>query len=112
MVEQTTNAFPEVPDGQVQTGIWFTTEHNAFWPQVPAHGSLHLLLIQALSLGQSEFKTHSGRQPKYGSPWYSGRQIQAPLIHCVFVPQLIQESAGFSCITNRINLLNNNQIKY
>lgn len=34
--------------------------------------------MQALFEGQSEFSTHSGRQPSYGLPMYSGKQTQAP----------------------------------
>lgn len=34
--------------------------------------------MQALSLGQSEFVTHSGRQLVYGSPKYSGKHMQEP----------------------------------
>ena len=33
-------------------------------------------LTQANTLEQSLFTTHSGRQPVYGSPKYSGRQLQ------------------------------------
>lgn len=51
-------------------------------PHVPGHGSTHLFLIQALIEGQSEFKTHSGRQPSYGLPIYSGKQMQAPAPFC------------------------------
>lgn len=58
--------------------MWLLTRHSAFMPQVPGHGSLHLLLTHALSLGQSEFITHSGLQPAYGSPKYSGKQVQDP----------------------------------
>ena len=31
-------------------------------------------------------RTHSGRQPAYGSPWNSGRHVHTPLLHCVFGP--------------------------
>lgn len=47
---------------------------------------MHLLRMQALSRGQSEFKVHSGRQPAYGSPLYSGKQEQIPLLHKAFEP--------------------------
>lgn len=66
--EQTIKAFPTKPFRQVQLGIWFTTLHSAFCPQVPGQGSMHLFLIQALSRGQSLLKTHSGLHPWYGSP--------------------------------------------
>lgn len=61
---QATNAFPLKPRGQLHIGMWFTTRHSAFSPQVPGQGSAHLLLIQALVFGQSLFKTHSGLQPR------------------------------------------------
>lgn len=47
-------------------------------PHDPGHGSLHLLLEQALLRSQSELDTHSGRHPVYGSPKYSGKQEQEP----------------------------------
>lgn len=42
--------------------------------------------MQALSRGQSAFNTHSGLQPLYGSPWYSGRQVHIPSAHRAFGP--------------------------
>lgn len=39
---------------------------------------MHLLFIQALFVEQSEFWTHSGLQPVYGSPKYSGRHVHEP----------------------------------
>lgn len=50
----------------------------AFVPQVLRQGSLHLLYIHALFLGQSLFSTHSGLHPEYGSPWNSGLHLQVP----------------------------------
>lgn len=47
-------------------------------PHVPGQGSTHLLFTQALLRSQSELVTHSGLQPVYGSPKYSGKQIQEP----------------------------------
>lgn len=46
----------------MQIGIWLKTEHWASVPQEPGHGSKHFSLMHDLSLGQSEFITHSGRQ--------------------------------------------------
>lgn len=98
--EHCTNALPDIPCTQVQTGTWFTTEHKALTPQIPRpHGSRHLFLMQARSLGQSEFKTHSGRHPKFGFPWYSGRQLHIPLKHCVFAPQFKHGSVGLSVVS-------------
>lgn len=59
-------------------------------PHVPGQGSLHLLLVHDLSCGQSEFVTHSGLQPIYGSPKYSGKHVQEPAppcsLHIAFAP--------------------------
>lgn len=81
------NGFPDIPSGQRQIGIWFTVSHNAFWPQVPGHGSVHLLRIQALLCGHSVFNIHSGRHSVYGSPWYSGKHVHTPLLQLAFIPQ-------------------------
>lgn len=54
------------------------TLHSAFCPHVPGQGSTHLLLKQDLSTVQSVFITHSGRQPRYGSPWKSSIQVHEP----------------------------------
>lgn len=81
-----TKAFPVIPGGQVQIGTWFDTIHMELTPHVPEQGSRHFCLIHALFLGQSEFKTHSGRQLWYGSPWYSGMQVHTPLLQTVFCP--------------------------
>lgn len=61
-------AFPLVPSGHEQSGIWFTVSHSAPVPQVPWHGSRQWDLIQARFGEQSESATHSGLQPVYGSP--------------------------------------------
>jgi len=42
--------------------------------------------MHALIMGQSVFKIHSGRQPEYGSPWYSLKHEQIPLLHNAFDP--------------------------
>lgn len=85
------------------------TVHLALTPQVPGHGSIHLLFTHALFLGQSVFKTHSGRQPVYGSPKYSDKQTHdpAPLrsLQSAFAPQG-DGSQGFcgnsvGCVTTR-----------
>lgn len=60
---QEVNGFPVYPGRQAQVGAWLGTVHSALMPQVPGQGSLHLLLTQALFLGQSEFVTHSGLHP-------------------------------------------------
>lgn len=66
------------------------TWHSAFRPHVPGQGSLHFELMHAVFDEQSELITHSGRQPSYGFPKYSGRQEQdpAPLssLHMAFAP--------------------------
>lgn len=70
---------PVSPSGQEQTGIWLTTSQRALCPQVPGHGSRHLLLIQAWFLGHSSLRIHSGRQFSYGLPIYSGKHWHSPL---------------------------------
>jgi len=68
-------------------GIWLVTSHRALTPQVPGQGSMHLLRTQARSLGQSVFRTHSGRQETYGSPWYSGIHEHWPFRQRALAPQ-------------------------
>lgn len=53
---------------------------------MPGQGFTHLFVKQALSLEQSVLRTHSGLQPVYGSPLYSGRHVQTPSLHKVFEP--------------------------
>lgn len=77
-VLQYLNGSPVYPILQVQEGRWFTTWQSAFCPQVPGHGSWHLFRIHALSDAQSELITHSGLQPSYGLPIYSGKQEHEP----------------------------------
>lgn len=60
---------------QTQLGIWLTTRHSAFNPQVPGHGSLHFFFIQAKLKEHSLLATHSGRQFG-GEPVNSGKQEQ------------------------------------
>ena len=58
--------------------------HSAFTPQVPGHGSTHLLLEQACRRLQSELRIHSGRHPRYGSPNKPDGhlQVQTPFLAC------------------------------
>ena len=63
------------------------TLHSAFVPQVPGQGSWHLDRIQLNVDGQSVSTTHSGRQPSYGLPIYSGKHSQSPFLHIAFGPQ-------------------------
>ena len=71
------NGSPMYPLRQVQVGTCARTAHCALMPQVPGHGSRHLLRWHALFDGQSELTTHSGRHATYGSPKYSGMHWQA-----------------------------------
>ena len=48
--------------------------HSVLIPQVPAHGSTHLLFTHALLGEHSECTTHSGLQDG-GVPKYPGRQV-------------------------------------
>ena len=68
---------PTYPSRQAHFGTWFSTLQTALIPQVPGQGSLHLALMHARLDGQSVFKTHSGRQERYGSPCNPGRHLQA-----------------------------------
>lgn len=66
---QNTNAFPVMCSPQLQIGICLYTSHIAFGAQTPpVQGFMHLLFLHALSCGQSELNTHSGRHSLYGSP--------------------------------------------
>lgn len=83
-----------------------------------------MLFKQALDLSQSELVTHSGRQPVYGSPKYSGRQEHdpAPLrsLQIAFAPHgdglqgLRGSSMGTGTIIKDLNYYKNTQyiIKY
>lgn len=71
---------------QLHVGIWLMTVHSAFLPHIPIQGLIHLLFMQALLNGQSEFCTHSGLHSRYGSPWYSLIHSQSPLLHIAFDP--------------------------
>jgi len=106
------NAFPEVPGGQLHIGVWFITLHKLFCPHVPGQGSTHLFRMHALSVEQSVLSTHSGRQPTYGSPKYSGKQIQMPLLHWAFGPQgdLLHGSVG--CVGSLSIYYYNYQMKW
>lgn len=58
-----TNAFPLVPGGHEQIGIWLTVSHSAPTPHVPSQGSRQRDRIHAREVGQSESARHSGRHP-------------------------------------------------
>lgn len=73
--------------GHVHIAIWFTTSQRAFVPQVLSHGLIQRCLTQALFIGHSELIIHSGRQPKYGSPLYSGKHVHIPLSQTELGPQ-------------------------
>lgn len=71
------NGSPVYPGGHVHVGTWFATWHNANWPQIPIHGSMHLYPTQAKRSLQSSFSSHSRRQPRswsYGFPSKPGKQ--------------------------------------
>lgn len=87
---QETRGLPLYPGKHEHDGAWLETWHSALSPQVPGHGSRHLLLTHARSRGQSVLRTHSGLHPVYGSPWYSGKHTQEPApfrsLHTAFAP--------------------------
>lgn len=73
-----TNGLPINGDGQLQSGLWFIALQVALMPQTFwVQGFTHLLLMHALSPGQSELITHSGWQPVMleGIPWRPGRHL-------------------------------------
>lgn len=53
---------PVKPGAQLHIGLWLTTWHLAFSPQVPGQGSIHFCFIHARSCTQSELTIHSGLQ--------------------------------------------------
>ena len=81
-------------------GTWFLTLQWALTPQRPGQGSWHLRLMHALSEGQSELTTHSGRQLG-GDPIISGRQEHW---HCppIFLGGLEFGPHGFGTHGSRI----------
>lgn len=60
--EHKVNGSPVKPSLHVQIGIWLTTLQLALAPHDPGQGSRHFWLIQAIWLGHSELRTHSGLQ--------------------------------------------------
>lgn len=89
------NGFPIYPSKQLHNGEWLTTLQIALFPQVPGHGSLHLLLIQARFDAQSEFDVHSGRHSIYGSPKYSGIQAHEPASFLSWQTAFIPHGVGW-----------------
>lgn len=41
------NGSPTKPDRHTHIGVWLTTLHSAFAPQLPGHGSRHFWFMQA-----------------------------------------------------------------
>jgi len=74
MSVQEVDGLPVYPWSQMQVEMWLMTVHWAFTPQRPVQESWHLLLMQALSEGQSELPTHSGLQLG-GEPIMSGMHV-------------------------------------
>lgn len=64
----------------VHNGAWFTTWQIALLPQLPGHGSTHLLFKHAVFEGQSVLTTHSGLHPSYGLPVYPSKHMQEPAL--------------------------------
>lgn len=81
-------ALPIIPRGQLHHGTWLYTVQMAFDAQEPMHGSVHLFLKQALSLGQSWFRAHSGLHDVFGSPWNPDRHEQVPSMQWAFFPHV------------------------
>lgn len=79
---------------QLQSGLWLIALHDAPNPHTFCkQGLVHLLLMHALSFGQSELSIHSGRHPVIllGTPCKPGRHLQiafpAIFSQIVFGPQ-------------------------
>lgn len=106
------NGSPVNPRRQEQIGEWFRTLHSAFVPQVPGHGSTHLLLTHDLRLSQSEFWTHSGRHPVYGSPKYSCKHVQEPAPFCSRQTAFEPHGDGLHGLLCSTGTKNENENKY
>lgn len=95
------------PEGQLHTGLWLTTWHNAFHPQVPEQGSMHFWLLQAWFLGQSELITHSGLQLG-GLPRNPGTQEHTAwlfiTLHLLLGPQG-DGLQGFTCACSKLGTM-------
>lgn len=65
-------------------------------------GLMHRFLTHALSIGHSELIVHSGRHSKYGSPLYSGKQVQTPSLQTAFGPhgEGLHKSASTGSVNN------------
>ena len=103
------NGFPEKPGLHLHWGMWLVTMQSAFRPQIPGlHGLTHFRLMHAWSRPHSELLTHSGRQPRMGSPWYPGRQVQMQLLPTtlwfVFGPQGFGLHGLLGCSGSEITL--------
>lgn len=74
---------------------------------------MHLFLMQALSAEQSELRTHSGRQPSYGFPWYPSKQEHAPApslwLHTALAPH---GDGSHGVITFSVRKKNSNECMY
>lgn len=67
--------------GQLQIGLCITVLQRALCPQVPGHGSIHLIFWQALSNAHSELTIHSGLQCG-GAFMLPSKQEQTGLSFC------------------------------
>lgn len=77
-------------------------------PQVPGQGSIHLLFRQDFSFGHSEFITHSGLQPEYGSPKNVGKQVQDPAPLSSLQTALVPQGEGLQgCAGSSMGLTKN-----
>lgn len=79
-----------LPSLQLQIGLWLTTWHLAFNPQVPGQGSMHLLFKHACCKGHSALTIHSGLHDG-GLPlkpgWQEQTGIPLLILHILFGPQ-------------------------
>lgn len=75
------NGLPVCFEGQLHTGLCFTTWQSARTPQVPGQGSMHFWLTQAFCNEHSKLVTHSGLHAG-GLPKNPGMQEQTA---CPFI---------------------------
>ena len=99
------NGSPVKPLGQLQIGLWLRTRQSAPAPQLPGHGSRHFWPMQAWSVRQSWWMTHSGRQLG-ARPMKPGRQEQTArppsvTVHCELAPHGLgwHGFTGSACVT-------------
>ena len=78
----------------MQERKWFITKHDAWSPQTPGQGSLHLFLTQAKWFAHSWLMEHSGLHSIYGSPSRPGIHVHAAALLLSLQTALIPQGLG------------------